>query len=116
MENMCEQLWEELCETLIDLITTPSDTRVILNYVKDRVSTYTEDVARVKKTYQWFMFEQKGNQQLTREARKTANYTGKLMTDNLRYLDLRYDYHIHTDGYVNDKILLYTWLVRHIEN
>ena len=92
--TFCESLQEELIETLFDLLDYPEEKEQTINYLRQQMEMYEENLAKIKKRYNNFMYR-----------------VSQIMQQNLQYQDLKWELSSYLEGYHHDRNQYHQWLL-----
>lgn len=111
MPIMCEQLQEELIETLFDIVDYPEEREQTINYLQQQIDMYTVRLNELKQRYNRLIYHIGDKRKLTKEGRQEENYSPQIMQQNLQYQDLKWELSSYIEGYHYDRNEYRKWLL-----
>lgn len=113
--TFCESLQEELIETLFDLLDYPEEKEQTINYLRQQMEMYEENLSKIKKRYNNFMYRVSDMELLTKKGREQAGYDSQIMQQNLQYQDLKWELSSYLEGYHYDRNQYHQWLLHMLQ-
>lgn len=110
--TFCTTLQEEVIETLFDLVDYPDEHEQTINYLKQQLIIYDDNLKNIKNRCNRFMFQVGDIKHLTKEGRIEQDYNPICMKQNLQYQDLKWELASYSDGYHYDRNEYHQWLLR----
>lgn len=111
INSYCLDLQRELVEILVDVVEFPEDREQTIRYLQCQQVLYHKRLEAAKKRYNRFMFHL-DKRKLSRNTREQSGYSSEIVRINLQFQDLKYELASYLDGYEYDKNVLYSWVIR----